>query len=690
MPTTPYLLINNTKNISSLNGGETYTILHVFLMDWHYAQGKFTKLLKPVYSTLRQMGHLSVSYIDDSYLQADSYEMCVRNIIDTATLLNDLGFVIHPEKSILIPTQRLVFLGFILDSTCLQISLTPDKALKIKSACQQLLDTIQPSIRQVAKVLGLLTSSFPGVMYGQLHYRYIELDKIQALRHNRGNFEGSMLLSSDAIRDLEWWIQSIETAYNTANHGVPQLTMTTDAPKKGWGCMLDGTPTGGCWTSEEAESHINVLETKAVLFALKSFKNTISGKVIKVLVDNTTAVSCINNMGTCHSMDINRLVITIWEWCISHRVWLLVSHIPGKDNVTADAESRKTRRETEWSLNPQIACLGFRQLHVTPNVDLFASRINYKCEKYVSYLPDPGAYAVNAFHISWEGMCFYAFPPFCIIQKVLKKIREDKATGLIVVPYWPTQPWWPYLTNMLIASPIILPRDKDTLWLPSTTATSSVTQEFNPGAMPLVRTRLTQQGISEEASTIILQGWRSGTQKQYQSYLTRWQQYCGEQQIDPVSSTVTDGLNFLAELYGKELSYNALNTARSALSTVIFPPEGGTFGDHPLVTKFLKGVFDMRPSLPRYQEIWDVSIVLRYLKFLSPLNKLSLKELSLKLTMLIALMSGQRCQTIHALNISQMTLLDDLCIFFIKELLKTSKPGKHFGRLELKAFDHDS
>lgn len=62
---------------------------------------KFTKLLKPAYSTLRQMGHLSVSYIDDSYLQADTYEQCVQNVIDTVVLFNNLGFTVHPDKSIL-------------------------------------------------------------------------------------------------------------------------------------------------------------------------------------------------------------------------------------------------------------------------------------------------------------------------------------------------------------------------------------------------------------------------------------------------------------------------------------------------------------------------------------------------------------------------------------------------------------
>ena len=72
---------------------------------------KFTKLLKPVYSVLRQLGHVSSPYIDDSYLQGDDYYSCLANVLDTLRLLYYLGFLIHPEKSVLVPTQRLTFLG---------------------------------------------------------------------------------------------------------------------------------------------------------------------------------------------------------------------------------------------------------------------------------------------------------------------------------------------------------------------------------------------------------------------------------------------------------------------------------------------------------------------------------------------------------------------------------------------------
>lgn len=110
-------------------------------------------------------GHLSVGYIDDSYLQDAEFAHCVHNIIDTITLFNNLGFVIHPNKSVLYPTQRLVFLGFVLDSIVMRLYLTPEKVSNVKNACQRVLLSPCPLIREVAQVLGLLKSSFPGIMY---------------------------------------------------------------------------------------------------------------------------------------------------------------------------------------------------------------------------------------------------------------------------------------------------------------------------------------------------------------------------------------------------------------------------------------------------------------------------------------------------------------------------------------------
>ena len=79
----------------------------------------------------------------------------------------------------------------------MQVSLTPERAQRLKDACENLLTTTSPSIRDVAHALGLMTSSFPGVMYGPLHQKFLEMDKMQALNLHKGNFDKKINLSQE-------------------------------------------------------------------------------------------------------------------------------------------------------------------------------------------------------------------------------------------------------------------------------------------------------------------------------------------------------------------------------------------------------------------------------------------------------------------------------------------------------------
>ena len=429
---------------------------------------KFTKLLKPIYTTLRQQGYLSSGYIDDSYLQGDTYNECVKNVVATTYKFHSVGFIAHPNKSVFQPSQKISYLGFILDSIKMIIRLTDKKAIKIKQTCQALIKQKYPVIRDVASLLGQLTASFPGVMYGPLYYRRLDIEKNNALMQKAGNFEAKMAISALAKADLQWWVHSVTDAYNPISHGDPEMTMSTDASLMGWGCCLDKVSAGGNWSLDESKHHINYLEMFAVWLALKSFKNTVTNKHVKLLVDNMTAVTIISHMGTSHSWELNELAKQIWMWCIDNNIWLTIAHIPGIENIQADKESRKTRRETEWTLNKEFFKAAIHRLQVQPTIDLFASRLNFQLPQYVAYQPDPGALAINAFSISWKLYSFYAFPPFSIILQVLQKITEEKSTGLLVVPKWHTQVWWPMLMSMLIQQPLLLPRQKDTLFLPAT------------------------------------------------------------------------------------------------------------------------------------------------------------------------------------------------------------------------------
>ena len=104
---------------------------------------------------------------------------------------------------------------------------------------------------------------------------------------------------------------------------------------------MNDKSTGGRWLPAESEHHINYLELLAAFFALQCFHSSLSSKHIKIMIDNTSAVAQINNMGTCHSEECNSLVLQIWEFCIIHNItWLAAAHIPGSSNLIADGESR--------------------------------------------------------------------------------------------------------------------------------------------------------------------------------------------------------------------------------------------------------------------------------------------------------------------------------------------------------------
>ena len=154
----------------------------------------------------------------------------------------------------------------------------------------------------------------------------------------------------------------------------------------------------------------------------------------------------------------------------------------------------------------------------------------------------------------------------------------------------------------------------------------------------------------------ILSSWRECTQKQYQVYLDKWQSYAGNWNINPFYPSVNNVIEFLQELFDKGLSYSSIiiNTARSTLSSFVILEGNTPIGTHPFVQRFIKGVYQSRPALPRFTTTWDTSIVLTYLQGLWPLGKLNLQQLTYKLVMLCALVKGQRCQTLRYMNLRYM------------------------------------
>ena len=134
-------------------------------------------------------------------------------------------------------------------------------------------------------------------------------------------------------------VKNLPTAFHFIQVPGIDCIISSDASLTGWGGAMNDISTGGSWQPSEAKHHINYLELLAAYFVLKSFLKDVKGTHIKMMIDNTTAVSVINNMGTCHSDPCNSIACKIWTLCEENCIWLTAAHIPGKDNVTADYES---------------------------------------------------------------------------------------------------------------------------------------------------------------------------------------------------------------------------------------------------------------------------------------------------------------------------------------------------------------
>ena len=228
--------------------------------------------------------------------------------------------------------------------------------------------------------------------------------------------------------------------------------------KEGWGAHLNERTARGTWSIPESKLHVNHLELKAVFLALKEFQDLCCSNIVLVATDNTTVVAYINKEGGMKLGSLCTLLWRILSWCTRKQVNLRACHIPGRLNMIAVKLSRLGQTiQREWSLHPEVfqaICSWWHQ----PQVDLFATRFNNKIPQFVSPVPDPQTWAMDALSLSWEDLNPYAFPPVTIFGKVVVKLQDYPCNRIILIaPGWPNMPWFWDLVAMSSQIPLCLP-----------------------------------------------------------------------------------------------------------------------------------------------------------------------------------------------------------------------------------------
>ena len=204
------------------------------------------------------------------------------------------------------------------------------------------------------------------------------------------------------------------------------------------------------------------------------------------------------------------------------------------------------------------------------------------------------------------------------------------------------------------------PREQVTATVPQT-PTSSHT---------FIRKAMENRGLQEKIMDIICLSWRDTTISRYEGVLRQWENYCCQRGVDPLVTDVRTMLDFIHGMY------SGICAARSALSSAETIPGCERMSNHPLISRYIKGVYNKHPPVPKYVNIWDKNKLLIYHDNMESNSELTFKQLCRKIAILFMLLGARRKQALLGIDIANVIVQTDKDILFPNKTLTHTNP-KH-------------
>ncbi|XP_064415363.1 mitochondrial import receptor subunit TOM5 homolog isoform X3 [Latimeria chalumnae] len=364
-------------------------------------------------------------------------------------LLSSLGFVLNLEKSQLRPTQNITFIGAVLGAVQGKAFLPQERVSSIRDCIAVFNAQRSAPARLFLCLMGRMASSVAVTPWARLRIIPIQRHLHQRWSQLRGSLLDPVQITDSLRTSLVSWQDAHYLCAGVAFvPEEPTLILTTDASQQGWGAFLGSEVVQGLWCEEESRLHINLLELRAVHFALAHLLHKVRGSVVLLRTDNTTVVCYVNRQGghqvTCALLGGGALM-GLGPDAPSRSVSIALGgqrQCPGGHLEQGSLQSPQIVFEPE-NLGRHLCMLGG-----VLDVDLLVSAANAVVPRFWSRWNEPEASDLDTLSNRWPAGLLYVFPPIPLIPRVIWKFRNEGRRMILIAPHWPRQVWFPFLLSL--------------------------------------------------------------------------------------------------------------------------------------------------------------------------------------------------------------------------------------------------
>ena len=458
----------------------------------------FTKHMRTLVKYLRRHAIGVVIYLDDlAFVIEGSQEAAHRARDFIEATIAQAGLHRHPSKGQFLTAEQVLYdhLGFRVDIPGNRLSIperrcTKMRQLAIALKCNAARNRRLVDTHLLQQFCGVACSMTRAVPAARLHLR--------SLYDCTSLHRALSRLNRTALHDLTFWSQLTATH---PDNGVPLFqspsskVLYTDASGGvGWGGVLptadvqrklcraraqmphadarqlhtaagipcpaflhrDSSTCAGYWDTDLMDLHVTWKELRAFHRAIRVWGSHLSGARVLLFCDNMAVCSLLKH-GTSRSALLMAELRVVWQLLVDFQIKIDPFYIKSADNP-ADWPSR-ARDSSAWTFRPGTRAQ-LRALWPRPfTLDPFATARTTMGHTWCSLHDEEVATAADGFCTSWSAETVFLNPPWRDMARVIRKIFADRTRGVLVVPRWPSQHWWPLLLR-LRASWHSLPRPR--------------------------------------------------------------------------------------------------------------------------------------------------------------------------------------------------------------------------------------